>query len=362
MAYTEFGTNDANTVKAWSKQVTAAEREYCDIMKLMGEDDNNVIVVKTELVKDKGDQVTFNLRKRLQQAGFSEGQIAEGNAEALSFFTDALKINELIFTVGNSNSDSIEQQRVQFNLREQGKDALAELWGERKSVAFFNQVCGYTPANTESATSGIKFTGMNAVVAIAGTNRVVRPNGRTTDQSIDSNDPFTLDLVDRAVTLAKIGSNSIRPIKINGKPKWVMYLHPSQAEDLRINSAAGQWQAIRQAAMAGGDITENDIYTGALGEHNSVILRECQDVTLGVQSASASTSVANVRRAVLLGAQAAVMSERKLSSGSKTKWSEEQFDHGRRVEMGAFKIWGLKKVQFDSADFGTIVVPTYSDQ
>lgn len=362
MAFTEFGTNDANTVKKWSKAVTAAEREYLDLKPIMGEDDNNIIVVKTEIGdrKERGDRVTFNLRKRLTQAGFSEGETAEGNGESLSFFTDSLVINELIGVTGNSGVNSIEQARVQFDLRDQGKDALGEWWAERKSAWFFNQVCGYTPANTESATSGTKFTGLNTVLAPT-SGRIIRPNGRTTDQSIDSNDPFTLDLVDRAVTIAKVGSNRVRALKIGGKPKWVMYLHPAQVEDLRTNSAQGQWQSIRMAAIQGGETTENDIYNGALGEHNSVILRESQDVTLGVQSAAATTSVANVRRAVLLGAQAAVMAEKKLDSGSTVKWSEEQFDHGRRVEMGAFKIGGLKKVQYDSADFGTIVVSTYSD-
>lgn len=355
MAYTEFGTNDANTVKLWSKMVTAAEREYLELKPLMGETPNSVIYMKTDLEEKRGDRVTFNLRKRLEQAGKTEGETAEGQGESLSFFTDNLYINELLGVTGNSGVDSIEQQRVQFDLRDQGKEALGEWWAERTSVSFFSQVCGYTPQ------TDTKYSGMNSVTG-ASSGRIIRPNSRTTDQSIDSNDPFTLDLIDRAVTLAKIGSNRIRPIKIGGKPKYIVYLHPAQAEDLRTNSASGQWQAIRQAAMQGGEITENDIYTGALGEHNGCILRESQDVTLGVNSSSSTTSVANVRRAVLLGAQAACMANKKYKNGQLVKWNEESFDHGRKVEMSAFKIWGLKKTTFDSADFGTLVISTYSDQ
>lgn len=354
MAYTEFGTNDANTVKLWSKMVTAAEREYLELKPLMGETPNSVIYMKTDLSEKRGDRVTFNLRKRLTQDGKTEGERAEGNGESLSFFTDNLYINELLGITGNSGVDSIDQQRVQFDLREQGKEALGEWWAERSSVSFFNQVCGNT------AQSDTKYTGLNATIAPS-SDRIIRPNGRTTDQSIDSNDPFTLDLIDRMVTIAKIGANRVRPIKIGGKSKYIVYLHPAQVEDLRTNSASGQWAAIRQAAMQGGEITENDIYTGALGEHNGCILRESQDVTLGVHS-SAGTAVDNTRRAVLLGAQAACMANKKYKNGEMVKWNEEQFDHGREVEMSAFKVWGIKKTVFDSADFGTIVCTTYSDQ
>jgi N4-gp56 family major capsid protein len=354
MAYTEFGTNDANTVKLWSKMVTAAEREYLEIKPLMGDTPNSVIYVKTDLSEKRGDRVTFNLRKRLTQDGKTEGERAEGNGESLSFFTDNLYINELLGIVGNSGVDSIDQQRVQFDLREQGKEGLGEWWAERMSVSFFNQVCGNV------AISDTKYSGMNATIAPSST-RIIRPNGRTTDQSIDSNDPFTLDLIDRMVTKAKIGSNRVRPIKIGGKSKYIVYLHPAQVEDLRTNSASGQWQAIRQAAMQGGEITENDIYTGALGEHNSCILRESQDVTKGCNS-STSAAVDNTRRAVLLGAQSACMANKKYKNGELVKWNEEQFDHGREVEMTAFKVWGLKKVVYDSADFGTIVCTTYSDE
>ena len=300
MSYTTFGTNDDNTVKLWSKMVTAAEREYLEIKPLMGETPNSVIYVQTDLQEKRGDKVTFNLRKRLAQDGKSEGETAEGNGESLSFFVDSLYINELLGIVGNSGVDSIDQQRVQFDIREQGRDALGEWWAERTSVSFFNQVCGNT------AQSDTKYTGLNSTVAPS-SGRIIRPNSVSTDQGLSSTDPFTLDLIDQMVTTAKIGSNRIRPIKIGGKSKYIVYMHPAQVQDLRTNSASGQWAAIRQAAMQGGDVSENDIYTGALGEHNGCILRESQDVTLGVHS-TAGTAVSNVRRAVLLGAQAAIAS------------------------------------------------------
>ena len=45
---------------------------------------------------------------------------------------------------------------------------------------------------------------------------------------------------------------------------------------------------------------------------------------------------------------------------NKYRWNEELFDHKRRMEVSAWTIHGLKKMQFNSVDYGTVVVSTYS--
>lgn len=97
-----------------------------------------------------------------------------------------------------------------------------------------------------------------------------------------------------------------------------------------------------------------------LGEYNGVILRQSQDVTQGVNG-STGAAITTVRRAVLLGAQAAVCGYGQSNYGpTKYRWNEELLDHKRLLEVSAWSIWGLKKVQFSSADFGTVVVSTYA--
>ena len=44
----------------------------------------------------------------------------------------------------------------------------------------------------------------------------------------------------------------------------------------------------------------------------------------------------------------------------KTSWNEELFDYGNSLGVAGGLIWGLKKAQFNSADFGTIVVSSYA--
>jgi len=159
--------------------------------------------------------------------------------------------------------------------------------------------------------------------------------------------------------MAETATPKIRPTKINGKDHYVMYLHPYQVTDLRINTSTGQWLDIQKAAMAGMDSSKNPVFSGALGVYNDVILRRADDVTQGVNG-STGAAITTVRRAVLLGAQAACVAYGKQGGPNRYRWNEELFDHKRRLEISAGTIMGLKKTRFNSLDFGTVVVSTYA--
>jgi len=116
----------------------------------------------------------------------------------------------------------------------------------------------------------------------------------------------------------------------------------------------------RAAELMGGQVTNSPIYTGALGEYNGVIIRQSQDVAQGVNSSTAA-AITTVRRAILLGAQAAVIGYGQANYGPmKYRWNEELLDHKRKLEVSAWSIWGMKKAVFNSADFGTVVVSTFA--
>src|SRR5574337_470095 len=141
MAYAAYGVNDSFAVKLWSKSLAKAERNSLDLTDLIGESENDIIQEKRELSKGKGDKITYGLTTRLTGDGITEGQSADGNAEALSTFVDALYINELGHVVGVPSDDTIDAQRVPFNLRATCRDRMAAWWKDRRSVSFFNQVC-----------------------------------------------------------------------------------------------------------------------------------------------------------------------------------------------------------------------------
>lgn len=90
-----------------------------------------------------------------------------------------------------------------------------------------------------------------------------------------------------------------------------------------------------------------------------MILRKANDVTQGVHSSN-GTAVANTRRAVLLGAQSAIMSFGQRNQPGKFRWNEELLDHRRKLEVSAWSIMGFKKAVYNSEDYGVVTVSTYA--
>jgi N4-gp56 family major capsid protein len=360
--YTGFGLNDGETVKLWEKMLHKAERETLDIAPLMGTSNNAIIHIKEETSKGAGDRVTFTLRTRLTQRGLNSSETVEGQAEALSTYTDAILIDELWANVGAKSQFTIDAQRVPFNLRQECKEAAADWWRDRKAVTFFNHVCGYTPMNTTGAASGIWYTGNNTVLAPAGTSTLVRRiygGTASTDQGLANTDLFILNLLDRAVEAARTGDRMLNPVRVGGQDKYVVYISERQARQLRTTTSTGGWQDIVKFAFSGVDTSKNPLFTGALGEYNRCILRVSQDVTKGVHGDTGAAET-DVHRAVMLGRQAAVAAfGRKGYGPSKYHWNEELKDHKRKLEVSAHQIWGLKKAQFNSVDHGTLVISTH---
>lgn len=366
MATTTFGVNDANAVKLWAKRLGFQIVYRTDISPLIGENANSIIHLKSETSKSAGDQVTFSLMTELTGDGFTESEVAEGNGESLSIYSDAIVINELGHVVGIPNAGrAIDDQRVPFNLRDAGRMGLRAWWAKRLSTIFFNHVCGYTPETRA------KYRGNNAIIAPSSGRHIwadAASNNSDGDENLGADDIFSLRMVDVAREVAESGSNPVRPINVEGYDdgrdisggKYVMYIHPYQATDLRMNTATGQWLDIQKAALANGTASKNPIYTDALGEYNNVILKKANHVTLGANSSTATTSVANVRRAVLLGAQACAMATSKNGGETDYAWNEELLDHKRKLEISVMSILGMKKTRFNSVDFGTVVASTYA--
>jgi len=370
MASTSYGVNDALAVKLWAKELAHEAVKATEIYPLIGQNANSVIQEKTETKKGPGDRVTIGLRMQLTGDGFTESDIAEGNGEALTTYADNVFINELGHVVGVRSENTIDAQRVAFDLREEAKDGLVDWWARRISVAFFNQVCGNTSISGPSFPTSVKYTGLNATIAPSA-GRILRFDTGGTGASIANDETvnttttatFGLAVIDKAVELAKTGGTNnlpkIRPIRIEGGEHYVMYIHPIQTTQLRAGVNAGQWLDIQKAAMTGGEITDNPIFTGALGMYNNVILRESEQIPYGVHSTSGAQQT-STRRAVFLGAQAAAIAFGQNSGENRYRWNEELYDHKRRLEVSAWSIKGLKKMVFNAIDFATIVVTSYA--
>lgn len=358
MAVTRFGVNDALAVKTWCRYLQVEALKASEIAPLIGEDGDDdaadsIIIFKRETKKGGGDKITYGLNTQISGDGVTENETLEGNEEALTTYDDSLFINELAHAVRVKNKQTIDNQRILYNLRTIGKNRLRDWYAKRMSVIFFNQMCGYTTENRS------KYQGFNSILAPS-TNRIFRPNAVANDQSLTSNEKFTLELLDYAKEKARLANPQIRPIMVNGRAKYVVYLHDTQITDLRTNTSTGQWLDITKAfAMGGSKASEDKIFRGALGEYNDVVIRQAYDVTQGVHSGTGA-AVANTRRAIFLGAHACVCAFGRDGGPTDYNWVEKTFDYDRHLGISVQNIWGWKKTRFNSEDYGVIVIPTYA--
>lgn len=350
MAVTAFATGDNLAVKLWSKKVSVETLKQTWVYKFMGKDDNSVIQVYDDTQKSAGDRIRIPLRRLLTANGVQGDATLEGQEERITYYSDDIYINQLRHAVREGGRFS--RQLVPFDVREHARLSLQDWWADRIDTWFFNQICG----NTNQ--SDTRFTGNQSTIA-ADSQHVIYAGGATTDQSLSNSATykFTLTLLDVAVEKAKTLEVPIRPVMVGGEAKYVAFLHPFQVTDMRTNTSTGQWYDIQKAAMQGGQISKNPIYTGALGEYNGVIMHSA--VRIPQFSAGNALSSDGGRIAVLAGAQAVGAAFGRGHSPERYEWVEDYFDYENQFGVAAGCIAGMKKMVYNGSDFATITMRTW---
>ena len=352
MATTSYGVNANEAVKLWSRKLAreALKKTYC--RRFMGKGSDSLIQIKNETNKGPGDRIRITLRMQLSGDGVQGDNTQEGNEEALTTYVDDVVINQLRHAVRSAGK--MTEQRIPFSIRDEAMAGLSDWWADRWDTWFFRQAAGHT------ITTDTRFTGNNAVTAPS--RQVWTESSTTDDGDLDSTgDTFTLTAIDKAVELAKTGTPPIRPVMVDGKPYYVVFIHPYQVTDLRINVSTSTvtWEGIQKAAMQGSKISDNPIFTGALGVYNGCIMHESTRVPTGVD-ASDGTEVTTVRRAIMCGAQTAAVCFGEGHDQSTYDWFEQLFDYGNQLGVKAGNIGGLKKLRWNSQDFGVVVMSSYA--
>ncbi len=345
---TNYALNHPLAIKKWAPSLMREALKKTYAMQFMSKGKDNIVTIKTDLTtKDGGDRIRVGIRSQLNGGGTSGDNTLEGNEEPLETFYQDVFIDQLRHA--SRSAGKMSEQRVPFSVREEARDALADWWADRFDTWFFNQLCGNT------AVVDARYAGFNSIVAPDADHITYGRSGSTSEGSLSDSTVarFNLTFIDTAVEKAKLAKNALRPVTINGRKKYVMFIHTYQVTDLRTSTTAGQWQAIQLAAMQGGKITSNPIYTGALGEYNDVILHESTRVPT-------APGIANVRRAVLCGAQAASIAFGRGFGKNVFNWVEELFDYKNKLGVSAGAQAGMVKTRFNGSDYGTVVCPTYA--
>jgi N4-gp56 family major capsid protein len=340
MAITVIASSDNKTAKLWAKSLFRDTLAKTYFKKFMGEGSGSIIQILPDTKKNRGDKVTYALRMQLSGDGRTGQEVLESNEEDLSFYDASLYIDLMRHAV--KIDTSISQQRVEYDLRKEGRDALSDWWAARLDDYMFRYLAGDTSL-TYAANTAVSADSSHVVYA-----------STTAEVYLTTACVFTLSLLDKAVKKAKTVSPLIRPIRIDGNEYYAVILHPAQVYDLRTSTNTGQWLDIQKSFLQGSGSTSNPIFTGALGVYNGCILYESPRVYSGANGAGGATAY----RSLFLGAQAGVVAFGNDNGLDQMTWREELFDYGKNLGIGASCIWGIQKNIFNSMDYGVISIIT----
>jgi len=355
MAMTEFAVGDPLAVQRWSTSLSQEAAKASYFSKFMGPSKEHLIQVMDDLNKGAGEKITFGLRMKLANAGKEGDDIIEGDAtaeEALTFYSDSIFIDQL--RKSTKSKGKMSEQRVPYNIRAEGRDALATWWAEEIDEELFVYLSGARGINADfhSATT---WTGRasNSIVA-PDASHIVYAGDATAANDMDDSDILTLPLLEKLVAIAETVDPMIQPFRINGEKKFVFLMHTFQAYQLRTSTTENDWMDIHKSTDRGSGAL---MYKNALGEYADIILHKHRNCIRFDDYGSGGDQPA--ARALFLGAQAGVVAYGQGRGPARYNWHEEMDDRGNALAITAGTIFGAKKVRFNSADFGVIACDSY---
>ena len=357
MAMTEFATGSSQTVNLWSKLTMRDIMKKAYFSKFLGTSTSSILQKITDLEKNAGDTVKFDLLMQMSDAPTTGDNEMSDNEEALVYYQDDVIIDQFRFA---HKFARMSQQRTLHNLRTDARMNLSDRAATYLDDQMFRMLAGDTTAGWGNVAVGTAPDTNHYIVCGDVTHTGVIGTDETTALT-GSNDQIELSDLDFAKEKAQTRDPHIRPVLIDGGEYYVVVLHPFSAVDVRLDvgsSAYTTWENVQRYANVRG--LKNPLFTNSLGVYNGMILFESNRIY------SPQTSI---RRNLLLGAQAGVFAignaydsigQRASGKNNMLSWNEETKDYGNRKGVSIGMIGGITKCTFNSADFGVMVMSAYS--
>lgn len=351
MAYTEFGTNDPQTVKVWSKVTFLEAIQRTRIRNMMGTSAQSIIQRLPDLESNPGDEIKFDLLLQMVGYGVDGSERAKGKGEPLRYKQDVVRINQKRLL---HEFKAFSQQRTVHNLRMDGRGSLRDRWAVIFDKFGFAYGCGIAYGDLATA---LPFAG-NALRA-PDANHVIASAPLQT---------FKLAYIDWAKERARTATPLIRPALVDGREVFTVYINPFQETALKRTA---EWQTLHQLASKQG--TDNPLFTGALGVYNDVVIQSSD--YLPYLNVGAGNPL-NRSHALFMGAQSLVVAfgnavpntkRQSMGGGMFMNWAEDVDDYGEEQGILAGCVFGISKPQFDAtgggaSDFATIRIDTVDGQ
>lgn len=333
MAITGFTTSDAAKKKLWMEKLyrETLKETFLTQMGMMGEGEEYIIESKTNLEKQKGDEIDFFLIPKLSGSGVTDGETLEGKEEQLNEYNYSVVLSRYRHAVRH---DYMSDKRVFFSITDEGARAL-RIWGTEKIEQLVVDAIVAAPTRTMYSADG---STMLTTTTFATAKSALTTSSLVTPKQIQFAKAW-------AATGGNRTQNPLRPVRIKGKMYYVLMIHPYVGYDLKNDATYAQAQ--REAQARGND---NPIFTGALGVWDNVIVVESEYIPLASDAgAGANVNWANCQ---LLGAQAGVV-----AWGDRPDIVSKDFDYQEETGQAYRMTMKAAKAKFNSKDWASIAMP-----
>lgn len=365
MSRTTILPTDPLKRKAWAAKVAEDSIKGQYFARMEGEEGSNSAVVrKTDLESGAGDEVVTALVAKLRGTPVTEGKKLEGAEFRLSNASHTMRINE--FRQGVNVGARIEQSRVGYNLKKQGRERLTDYVSEMYEELISMAANGARGIGDEIQHFGPDWVGYpNAFRAPDAAHYFVgTDNTKTYAQLVNTLgiDLISLKTINKLRTKAKkmLGGQAdkavrIQPVMKMGKKLYLLAVCPEVMQDIRDDSGVAGWFEAQKALTAAIG-KESEIFKGGAGMFNGVLADE-MDTCVKFNNAGAGSNL-NAVRSLFLGANAIVVAHgtKGMADGMTVALTEHTDDRGHDSVLDFELIFGVDKCQFNGMDYGMMTI------
>ena len=412
MSETTVTSGQAQAVKLFSVMLNVEAQRYCPFIRLMAgpapseqasrnkresmqSTADMPIVIVHDLEKMAGDKVTIDMFKDIIAKPFMGSKMMQGKGQTLKFSEFDMKIDQS--RQAASGGSRMSQKRTKHNLRMLSKSNLAKYFGKLNDQVIQVHLSGArgsdvssdwnVPLDTDVDFNEILINPVQPPTS----NRYFTAGGDGTGlaANIGTTDALTLEDIDVISAVLREMPYPPSPIRVENdvmgeeQPLWCLMVTERQWHYIvtraRTDNAA-DWRSGVAAAAMRANITKHPLFSGTTGMWNGMLIKKMArpiqfnagdtvKTTNSATGAIVSSVVASgitIHRALLIGGQALAIAKGNAGGGYwPMKWTEEVFDHGDKVEIGAAQMDGKAKFRFEGTDkqitdFGVVAIDSYA--
>ncbi|MGB1548394.1 MAG: N4-gp56 family major capsid protein [Alphaproteobacteria bacterium] len=331
------------TVQQWDDKFYREYLQENRFSRFMGTGENNVIQVKEDLTKKKGDSVTYALVNKLSNNPVTGSSTLEGNEEAMVSRSHKVTVDKRRNGVRVAE---VDEQFSAISLRQAARPTLMD-WAMEDTrdltIAAMGSINGVAYGSATEAEKDAWLVD-NADRVLFG---AVKSNNSANDHSaslanIDNTaDKLTSSALSLMKRIALSASPKIRPIRVEGGRRFfVVFAGTETFRDLKTDTTLTQAQ--REVSIR---MQNNKLFKGGDLEWDGMIVHEIDDIATlsGVGAGSI-----DVQPVYLCGAQA-------IAHAWAKRWRTvtEVFDYGDKHGVAVEAIYEVDKMTFGSGSGDT---------